>query len=316
MPKVFISIICFTLCSLLFPQQSSALAAEEMPRIVINIPSRTLFFYEAGREAREYPIGIGRSDHETPLGVFKIVYKELNPTWIKPTKEGEQPVVIPTGPDNPLGYRWMEFAPTYGIHGTNAPDSIGGYVSNGCVRMLESDVEELYDKIPLGTPVEIVYERLLVKQEADRSVTLSIYPDMYEKQPLSVGMVHKQLASYGVESFIGRGEIEAALSSNAKTSIRIDRTFSLMVFGKQIQAKGFTKGGENYLPVVPLATEAKLAVSWDVATGLLMSPYGSAEGVVKNDLLYMKEKDVYNLYHLQTRWYPTPEVLYLDYNTV
>lgn len=101
---------------------------------------------------KTYNVATGRNNC-TPVGSFKIANKIVNPTWFKKGK------IIPTGdPENILGTRWMGFdtAPSYGIHGTTEPQSIGKQATSGCVRMLNSDVEELYTIIPAGTEVTIV----------------------------------------------------------------------------------------------------------------------------------------------------------------
>ncbi len=101
---------------------------------------------------KSYVVATGR-DNCTPVGTFKIATKLVNPTWFKDNE------VIPAGdPRNILGSRWMGFdvAPSYGIHGTTEPQSIGKQSTSGCVRMLNSDVEELYTIIPVGTEVTIV----------------------------------------------------------------------------------------------------------------------------------------------------------------
>jgi len=108
-----------------------------------------------GNFVKEYPVGIGAYD-KTPTGTFIIDVKQKNPTWYT---GGE---AIPFGdPRNLLGTRWMGFKKRpdlsgYGIHGTDDPSSIGKAVSNGCIRMLNADVEELYDIVPFGTEVTIV----------------------------------------------------------------------------------------------------------------------------------------------------------------
>ena len=101
---------------------------------------------------KQYPVGIGKSD-KTPVGVFVIDNKLVNPTWYSP--EG----VYQYGhPKNVLGTRWIGFEDTdglygYGIHGTANPDSIGKDMSNGCIRMRNENVEELFDFVKAKTRV-------------------------------------------------------------------------------------------------------------------------------------------------------------------
>lgn len=125
---------------------------EPTAKIIINLSSSTLSYYEGKKLIKVYPIAIGKSSTPTPCGLFRIVDKEINPCWYPPNKRG---IVVPSGPQNPLGYRWMGFGGTYGIHGTNEPWSIGAAASNGCIRMYEEDVEELFSNVSYNTPVII-----------------------------------------------------------------------------------------------------------------------------------------------------------------
>ncbi|AZB44944.1 N-acetylmuramoyl-L-alanine amidase [Bacillus sp. FJAT-42376] len=122
--------------------------------IIINKSSNKLAFYENSRLKRVFKVGTGRSQSLTPEGKFKIVQKIVN----RPYYKGH----IPGGdPRNPLGNRWMGLnargtsGSTYGIHGNNNPSSIGGYVSSGCVRMYDNEVEWLYNQVPVNTTVMI-----------------------------------------------------------------------------------------------------------------------------------------------------------------
>jgi lipoprotein-anchoring transpeptidase ErfK/SrfK len=104
---------------------------------------------------RTHAVGLGKND-STPEGSFVIATRQTNPIWFR---DGER---IPFGdPRNVLGTRWLGFenAPGligYGIHGTWEPDSIGKNESEGCVRMRNDEVEDLFELIPRGTPVTIL----------------------------------------------------------------------------------------------------------------------------------------------------------------
>jgi lipoprotein-anchoring transpeptidase ErfK/SrfK len=100
---------------------------------------------------KTYTVSTG-INNSTPIGNFKITNKLINPTWFKAGA-----VVPPGSPENILGSRWLGFnLPGYGIHGTSDPQSLGKQVTQGCVRMSNSDVEELYTIIPIGTEVTII----------------------------------------------------------------------------------------------------------------------------------------------------------------
>ena len=118
-------------------------------RIVISLAERRLKVVRDGEVAGEYEIAFGKPDTPTPTGEFRITVKQLHP-----------------GPATGLfGARWMEFYRVttpdgvlrlYGIHGTNAPQRIGGAVSHGCIRLSNHDVEEVYREAYIGERVEIV----------------------------------------------------------------------------------------------------------------------------------------------------------------
>lgn len=100
---------------------------------------------------KTYLVSTGKNN-STPVGTFKITSKLPNPTWFKAGA-----AVPPESPDNVLGTRWMGFdLPGYGIHGTTEPKELGKQVTQGCVRLSNNDVEELYTIVPLGTEVTIV----------------------------------------------------------------------------------------------------------------------------------------------------------------
>ena len=88
---------------------------------------------------------------ETPEGKFKVTTKVPHPVWYHEKKQ-----IPPDSPENLLGTRWLGLDKKgYGIHGTRNPESINEAASHGCVRMYNHDVEELFEWIPVGTPVSI-----------------------------------------------------------------------------------------------------------------------------------------------------------------
>ncbi len=128
--------------------------------ILINRSTNRLTLFHSDNEVwRIFPVATGQAVYPTPSGRFQIVVKQMNPWWYPPTydawAQGLSPV--PPGPDNPLGTRWMGLsAPGVGIHGTDAPSSIGWNASHGCIRMQVVDSEWLYDHVRVGTTVFIV----------------------------------------------------------------------------------------------------------------------------------------------------------------
>jgi L,D-transpeptidase ErfK/SrfK len=125
----------------------------------------------AARKVQTYPIGIGREDWPTPLGLAKITEKVANPTWHPPAsvraehaRNGDPlPAVVPPGPDNPLGKHAMRLSkPGYLLHGTHKPAGVGMTVSHGCIRMFPEDIETLFNIVPIGTQVRIVEQNYKV----------------------------------------------------------------------------------------------------------------------------------------------------------
>jgi L,D-transpeptidase ErfK/SrfK len=130
--------------------------------IIINLADMRLYYVsEPGAPPQSYPIGIGREGLTTPVGTTEVVRKKVDPTW-RPTprmreEKPELPEAVGPGSDNPLGNRAIYLGwPQYLIHGTNKPWGIGRRVSSGCIRMYPEDVEELFEKVAVGTKVTVV----------------------------------------------------------------------------------------------------------------------------------------------------------------
>ena len=122
----------------------------ETRHIVVSIADRKLVLFEGDRVTRIYDVAVGTKFTPTPRGTFAIINRAQNPTWYSPNGP------VAPGKDNPLGSRWMGLsAKGYGIHGTNAPSSIGKAASHGCIRMRQQDLEELYTLVTVGTIVEL-----------------------------------------------------------------------------------------------------------------------------------------------------------------
>lgn len=118
--------------------------------IVVSLKHKKLAVVENGKVKKVYHVAVGKPTTPSPAGEFKIVTKVLNPTYYHPG------TVIPAGPDNPVGTRWIGISQkSFAIHGTNEPESIGKAASHGCIRMGRGDVEELFAMVEVGDQVEI-----------------------------------------------------------------------------------------------------------------------------------------------------------------
>jgi lipoprotein-anchoring transpeptidase ErfK/SrfK len=122
--------------------------------IVVSLEDRKLALVEDGKVIKTYPVAVGKPSTPSPVGTFTIERRVANPTY---SHDGR---VVPPGPNNPVGSRWMGLSiHGYGIHGTNAPNSIGKAASHGCIRMAKADLEELYPMVSEGDTVELVGQR-------------------------------------------------------------------------------------------------------------------------------------------------------------
>jgi lipoprotein-anchoring transpeptidase ErfK/SrfK len=131
--------------------------------LIVRTPERALYFVSAKNEAIRYSIGVGREGMQWS-GTSKIVAKAEWPSWTPPPemikREAAKGHMLPPfmegGPNNPLGARAMYIGGRiYRVHGTNNEASIGGAVSSGCIRMMNADVIDLYDRVKIGAKIYV-----------------------------------------------------------------------------------------------------------------------------------------------------------------
>jgi lipoprotein-anchoring transpeptidase ErfK/SrfK len=129
-------------------------AARGTRTVLISIPDRKLAVLENGTVVAGFEISVGADESPSPTGEFTIVNRVSNPAYY------HGGVVIPAGKGNPVGTRWVGLSQKgYGIHGTNAPNSIGQAASHGCLRLRNRDMEKLFSMLRVGDVVEIRGER-------------------------------------------------------------------------------------------------------------------------------------------------------------
>jgi lipoprotein-anchoring transpeptidase ErfK/SrfK len=123
--------------------------------LVIKLSQRRVYVYQDNKLKVSYPIAVGKPGWETPIGSYKVIEMQRDPAWENPLN-GK---VIPPGPDNPLGTRWIAFwtdgRNSIGLHGTPNEESVGQAASHGCIRMRNQDVLALYALVNIGTPVTV-----------------------------------------------------------------------------------------------------------------------------------------------------------------
>ena len=149
--------------------------------ITINKSKNILTIYEGDKVYYKYPVATGSSPSLTPEGKFSFVTKSVNPAW---GGGGYASPVAGGSPSNPLGKRWFGLSigggGSYGVHGNANARSIGTYASHGCVRMINTDVETIFEFIPVGTPVWIGSDSKLAEFGISQYYTITEPPSAAE----------------------------------------------------------------------------------------------------------------------------------------
>jgi L,D-transpeptidase ErfK/SrfK len=144
--------------------------------IVINLAAMRLFQFKGNSESLAvvtFPVGVGTEERPSPMGQMHVDRKTHRPTWHVPAsiakdhlKKGDPlPAAVLPGPQNPLGeYALYLSKPSYLIHGTNKPASVGLRATNGCIRLYPEDIKRLYENTPVNTPVSFINQPYLLGQ--------------------------------------------------------------------------------------------------------------------------------------------------------
>lgn len=197
-------------------------------KITLNVPAFQMTLWQDGKEVKSYPVGVGLLDYPIIIGRREASSIEWNPVWIPPSsdwiersstvKPGE--IILPTDPRNPLGKVKIPLGYGYLIHQAKGPGDMGGLVSHGCVRVMQSDLYDLAEKIVAArgldvttqqiaaakrnkktliarldpvVPVEITYDTIVVENGR-----LNIYPDVYNHKRNTIENVRTELKTSGV----------------------------------------------------------------------------------------------------------------------
>jgi L,D-transpeptidase ErfK/SrfK len=213
--------------------------------IILNVPEMRLYYYfpspvyghhkrgrasltpaayHGARVVYTFPVGLGRFDWKTPLGVWTITAKVKDPTWVLPEdiyeehleRDGEADHVVEGGdPDNPLGHYKLDLSiPEYGLHGTNVPWGVGMTVSHGCVRLYPEDIERLFFKTPVGTPGEFVYEPVKFGWRGD-ALYVEVHDDLYGKYPGLWNHASQEVTRRGLSGDVDLDKLEKAVEAKS-----------------------------------------------------------------------------------------------------
>jgi len=194
--------------------------------IIINLPEYRLYLFTGGKLAGIYPAAIGLPTWQTPAAGFTIINKIKDPTWYMPPeiarRENVEREIIPPGPDNPVGDRWLGTSVNHtGIHGTNKPMSIGKSVSHGCIRLYPEDILKVFEAVAVGDPGEFLYEP--VKAAAvGPEVLLEVHPDVYGLIPDMEKLAGEKIEQLGLSKKVDPEKIRKAIRDASGLPVRIN----------------------------------------------------------------------------------------------
>lgn len=230
--------------------------------VVINIPQTRLFVYENGTLKAIYPIAVGKSLTQTPLGEYKIGVKAFNPTWHIPksiqaerARQGLPPIQsVPPGPNNPLGPVFVRFGDPklgLGIHGTNAPASVPGVRSHGCVRMRSENALKFAKTINTGSRVSVIYQTVSLNADADNNLWLAAYGDPYKQKNLKLANLNSAMEEWATahQLSINPKKVKAVLQQKKGTAVCITCSGNPKAARGQLSSLQWLKGRAQIVTV-------------------------------------------------------------------
>ena len=179
--------------------------------IVINLAAMRLFYFKGDGKSpavSTYPVGVGTEERPSPMGQMHVERKTVRPTWHVPAsiaedhrKKGDPlPAEVLPGPLNPLGeYALYLSKPSYLIHGTNKPASIGLRATNGCIRLYPENIKKLYENTPVNRPVRFVNQPYLIGQR-DGVVYMEVHTPPEDLDAVEFDKIYAKLRNIEKES--------------------------------------------------------------------------------------------------------------------
>lgn len=198
--------------------------------IVINIPDLTLYFFRNRKVEKALPVALGMSTltdlviWQTPTGKFRILSKIKDPAWHVPAsiqKEMEQegkPVktFVPPGDDNPLGkYALKTSLPGILIHSTIVPESIYTFSSHGCIRVLDSNMEAIFNEVTTNTRGEIIYQPVKLARSDNGLIFIEVHRDIYDRHKSLQALAKQLITKNNLELLVDWDKVNASLQRKA-----------------------------------------------------------------------------------------------------
>ena len=309
--------------SLLVPQARVLPSNPPASGVVVNLPERGLFLFRDGQFDKFYPIAIGQPGRfATPMGGASIVSRVKDPTWMPPEWAGMGETVVPAGPGNPLGDRWIGLSmPGVGFHSTNQPTSIGAAASHGCMRMYPQMVHDLFERVLVGMPVRIEYEPVKLGRDEDGSLFIVIFPDVYGRKPL-LEEARRVLSEAGLGGWVSEDQLKAWVANpSGRPEVFADGRVDVAVAGESqpglglltnsglfVQVEAFRKAGfqTQYDGERKLLSLQKGQLQVTCSLGSLAADSyadgGMARGVLIGGVSYVSARDVLSRMSLPVQW--------------
>lgn len=268
--------------------------------VVINIPQQRLFLYQNGALQKVYPVAVGKAVTQTNLGEHKIGGKAFDPTWHIPKsiqaelKDGR--TTVPPGPENPLGPVFVRLGNPklgLGIHGTNAPSSVPGVRSHGCVRMKSEQAMDFANTINTGADAIVSYEMATLNVDGKNQLWLTAYKDPYSKNNLNVDALKKSIQAWASDNKItisdarvnailkARKAVPVCISCSPKTKNVVSGSLMSVAWNSGTSALTAPKGLSMAVP--PMLEEDNLdeiEVEADVSKGKTLQPVATTPAKV------------------------------------
>lgn len=221
--------------------------------LILNSAEPKLYWFVDSRLVGVFPVGVGVRGWETPAGSYFVANRRANPVWFVPKsiqaemeEEGKEVVErVDAGPDNPLGRYWIGLSVGgYGLHGTNAPSSVGQFSSHGCIRLHPDNIERLYHELPDSARVEIVYEPVKVACfPITEEVYLEVHSDHYRQwRGERLALVRRLITELGCDGLVDWDVVEAVVREAEGLAVRVSRPYP-----------GLAE--DPYAPVIPEPSE-------------------------------------------------------------
>ncbi len=205
--------------------------------IVIHLAQQRMFVYQEGKIKNIYPIAVGKARTQTPPGEYTIGPVAYKPTWNIPRSIQKEraaagkPAItsIPPGPSNPLGPVFIRLGDpklSLGIHGTNAPSSVPGVRSHGCVRMKSPDAMTMAKFVDRGMPASVIYQLVSLNQDEKGQLWLAAYGDPYGNKNLNRQKLNASLKLWEKQQGVtlNQARIEQTLKARRAQAVCISCT--------------------------------------------------------------------------------------------